>query len=158
MRLKPWSRKAWNCVSVITSVVPLSKNAMDAPHAQGSMVRAAQPWSVLYSSRDAVTARCEHTSPECAAVLGNVGMGALSQGWQSPPGPGPPVATTRNADAVNKHAPSVANRSALPCFCHAGKPQKPSACALLRNLVTRTQIQTRFNVPTKKCGHNIHQE
>ncbi len=33
----------------------------------------------------------------------------IHNGWRTP-GPGPPVTTTRDEDAVDKHGPSVANR------------------------------------------------
>ena len=51
--------------------------------------------------------------PGFTAQSGGADGGALSVSRPGPPGPGPPVATTRNADAVNKHVCSVANQLAI---------------------------------------------
>jgi hypothetical protein len=78
------------------------------------MVRVDQPWSVFYFRQGEDVARCEPINPGLRQMSGDSDGCALSIGRQSPPGPGSPVATTRNADAVNKHRLSVAKHNLIP--------------------------------------------
>jgi len=76
-------------------------------------MRDAQLWVCLIPA--SMAAQCTHINPGFAARSDEKRAGALST-KQGTPGPGSPVATTRNADAVNKHELSVAKHAAaLPC-------------------------------------------
>jgi hypothetical protein len=77
------------------------------------MVRVAQPWSVFYFRQGEGVARCEPNNPRVRPMSGVSDGCALSIGRPSTPGPGSPVATTRNADAVNKHGLSVAKHDLI---------------------------------------------
>jgi len=77
------------------------------------MVRVAHPWSVFYFRQGEDVARCEPINPRVRQKSGVNDGFALSVGRPGPPGPGSPVTTTRNADAVNKHEVSVAKHSVI---------------------------------------------
>ena len=97
------------------------------------MVRVAQPWSVFYFRQGEDVARCEPINPGIRPMSGVSDGCALSVGRPGPPGPGSPVATTRNADAVNKHEVSVAKHDVLRqqrAFPHKARYSRTRGCLM----------------------------